>query len=277
MVKIRPFLKWAGGKYELIEDIIALLPTYKRTLIEPFVGSGVVFLNTDYKHYILNDINPDVINLYKVLKERPQDYVGDVKAFFSGKYNNEKKYYQIRKKFNLSKDIYERSVLFLVLNRHCYNGLTRYNLNNEFNVPFGRYKSPYFPEDELHAFSEKAKKARFICQDFESAMKQARKNSVIYCDPPYVALSKTASFTNYSGNSFSLSDQERLVRISEELSLSGVPVLISNHDTPYTKNLYNNAECHYLNVRRSISSKVTDRNKVIEVLAMYHNNIINKR
>ena len=272
MVKIRPFLKWAGGKYDLIEDIVALLPSNKRTLIEPFVGSGVVFLNTHYKHYILNDINPDLITLYQILKDRPSEYIQDVKIFFSGQYNTEKKYYQIRKQFNSSQDAYERSLLFLVLNRHCYNGLTRYNQNKEFNVPFGRYKSPYFPEDELFAFSEKAKKARFICQDFEKAMKQARNNSTCYCDPPYVPLSETASFTNYSGDGFDLNEQERLAKVAERMSLSGIPVLISNHATPYTKKLYTKAECQYLNVRRSISSKITDRKKVKEVLAMYQNN-----
>ena len=269
MNKIRPFLKWAGGKYELVEKIASLLPQDKKTLIEPFVGSGVVFLNTNYQHYILNDINCDLITLYKILKDKPDTYIDDVKPFFSGKYNDEKKYYQLREKFNKSQDPYERSVLFLVLNRHCYNGLTRYNNSHQFNVPFGKYKSPYFPQDELYAFSEKSVRARFTCQDFQKAMSQARSSSAIYCDPPYVPLSASAKFTSYSAGGFDLTDQERLVEMAWKKTASGVPVLISNHDTTYTKKIYKSTKREYLDVRRSISSKATERKRVREVLALF--------
>lgn len=269
MPKIRPFLKWAGGKFKLTEDINALLPSGKRTLIEPFVGSGAVFLNTDFQHYVLSDINNDLITLYQTLKDSPDTFISDVKHYFSGRYNNEKRYYSLRDKFNQSTDHYERSVILIAINRHCYNGLMRYNLSGAINVPFGRYKSPYFPEDELYAFAEKSKKARFVCQDFSKTMNQARNNSCVYADPPYVPLTPTANFTSYSAAGFNQRDQERLVQCAWDKAKSGIPVLISNHDTPYTKKLYKGAKRRYIDVSRSISSKITERKRVREVLALF--------
>jgi DNA adenine methylase len=135
--KNRAFLKWAGGKFSLIEDINAKLPEAKK-LIEPFVGAGSVFLNTNYSKYLLNDINPDLINLYNIVKHQFSDYITDSAKMFTSVYNEEQRYYQIRQEFNDSADIYERAVYFLYLNRHGYNGLCRYNNSGKFNVPFGR-------------------------------------------------------------------------------------------------------------------------------------------
>jgi DNA adenine methylase len=271
MAKMRPFLKWAGGKFKLVDDIVSMLPGNKRTLIEPFLGSGAVFLNTEgYKHYILNDVNCDLITLYKTLQAKGKTFIDDVAPFFSGQFNNEQSYYQMRDQFNASKDPYERSLLLIFLNRHCYNGLMRYNKSrHEFNVPFGRYSRPYYPEDELHAFYEKSSKARFVCEDFQKVMCRARSQSEIYADPPYFPLSDTAKFTSYSADGFDLSDQQRLADTARKMASSGVSVLISNHDTPGTKKLYKGAKRKYIYVRRSISSKATERNKVREVLALF--------
>ncbi len=128
-------------------------------MIEPFVGAGSVFLNTEFESYILADINNDLINLYNIVKLRTDDFVRDARVLFTGDFNHSELFYQLRQEFNASTDAYRRALLFLYLNRHCYNGLCRYNLSGEFNVPFGRYKKPYFPEAELYWFAEKSQNA----------------------------------------------------------------------------------------------------------------------
>ena len=155
MKKNRAFLKWAGGKYPLLDDIKRHLPKGE-CLVEPFVGAGSVFLNTDFSRYILADINSDLISLYNIVKMRTDEYVQAARELFVPETNCAEVYYQFREEFNKSQDPFRRAVLFLYLNRYGYNGLCRYNLRGEFNVPFGRYKKPYFPEAELYHFAEKA-------------------------------------------------------------------------------------------------------------------------
>lgn len=145
MKKNRAFLKWAGGKFPLLDDIKKHLPEGE-CLIEPFVGAGSVFLNTDFSRYILADINSDLIGLYNIVKLRTDEYVAAAREMFTPENNVAERYYLYRDEFNQSQDPLRRAVLFLYLNRHGYNGLCRYNLRGEFNVPFGRYKKPYFPK-----------------------------------------------------------------------------------------------------------------------------------
>ncbi len=177
--KNRAFLKWAGGKYSLVEHIAAKLPQANK-LIEPFVGAGSVFLNTHYKRYLLNDINPDLINLYNLLKAQPDAVIHDARQFFTSGNNQESVYYGLREEFNATTDDYYRAVLFLYLNRHGYNGLCRYSLTGRFNVPFGRYKKPYFPEEEMLVFAEKSQRATFTCLPFEKVFSRARRGNAIY-------------------------------------------------------------------------------------------------
>ncbi|MDR0805424.1 MAG: adenine-specific DNA-methyltransferase [Enterobacteriaceae bacterium] len=269
MKKSRSFLKWAGGKYPLVDTIREYLPAGK-CLIEPFVGAGSVFLNTDYEEYILGDINSDLINLYNIVKDRTDEIVNDAREFFSGAYNQEDIFYQQRTEFNQSTDDYRRALLFLYLNRHCYNGLCRYNLSGEFNVPFGRYKKPYFPESELYFFAEKAKRATFFCANYEQIMSKASEGAVVYCDPPYAPLSATANFTAYHTNNFNVSEQQRLAELAQEIAKNiGVPVLISNHDTELTREWYREAKLVVVKGRRTISSNAAGRIKVNELLALY--------
>ena len=140
--KIRPFLKWAGNKYRIIDQIRRKLPQGKR-LIEPFVGSAAVFLNTDYERYLLTDTNADLIELYKLLKKEGKDFIEYSNSFFTDKNNNEEHYYNYREVFNTTDDCALKSALFIYMNRHGYNGLCRYNSQGKFNVPFGSYKKPY--------------------------------------------------------------------------------------------------------------------------------------
>jgi len=268
MTKNRAFLKWAGGKYSLIEEINKSLPQEGR-LVEPFVGAGSVFLNSDFDEYLLNDVNADLINLYKLLQTNPSEYIKESHKFFDAKYNDPERYYEIRKQFNATQDTVERSVLFLYMNRHGYNGLCRYNLKGGYNVPFGRYKKPYFPEKELWNFAEKSQKATFTNHCFRQTFESTKQGDVIYCDPPYAPLSPTASFTSYSGQGFKLKDQEELAMLAEKASAADIPVLISNHDLELTRRLYQGATLTEIQVKRTISQKAGKRLKVSELLARY--------
>ncbi|GMQ47820.1 Dam family site-specific DNA-(adenine-N6)-methyltransferase [Vibrio sp. 10N] len=269
MKKQRAFLKWAGGKYGLVEDIQKHLPD-ARKLVEPFVGAGSIFLNTDYEHYLLADINPDLINLYNLLKTQPEQYIAEAKRLFTPEHNRKEVYLDIRAQFNQTDDIMFRSVAFLYMNRFGFNGLCRYNKKGGFNVPFGSYKKPYFPENEMEFFAEKAKKATFVCEGYPETFKRARKGSVIYCDPPYAPLSNTANFTSYAGNGFTLDDQAALADVAEHAAFDrGIPVLISNHDTTLTRRLYHGAQLNVVKVKRTISRNGAGRNKVDELLALF--------
>lgn len=273
MKKNRAFLKWAGGKYPLLDDIKRHLPKGE-CLVEPFVGAGSVFLNTDFSRYILADINSDLISLYNIVKTRTDEYVQASRELFMPETNQAEVYYRFREEFNASQDPFRRAVLFLYLNRFGYNGLCRYNLRGEFNVPFGRYKKPYFPEAELYHFAEKAQNAEFHCLSYEECMDRADSNSVVYCDPPYAPLSATANFTAYHTNSFSPKEQAHLAEMAEKLVSKQIPVLISNHDTPDTREWYRSAKHFQVKVRRSISSNGGTRKKVNELLALYKPGVV---
>jgi len=269
-VKHRAFLKWAGGKYGLSDVITKILPKAER-LVEPFVGAGSIFLNSNYSSYLLNDINQDLINLYKIIQVDVQRYIDDARELFIPANNTPEQYYNFRAQFNASRDSYQRSLLFLYLNRYGYNGLCRYNKLGGFNVPFGRYKQPYFPQAELEYFAEKAQQATFVCLGYRDVFAQAQQGDVFYCDPPYVPLSKTASFTGYAGNGFGLDEQADLANAAEEISQQNkINVLISNHDTTWTRKIYQHAKhLKSVEVARTISQNGKSRNKVAELLVLY--------
>jgi DNA adenine methylase len=262
--KSRPFLKWAGNKCSIIEQIKQKLPQGSR-LIEPFLGSGAVFLNTGYESYLLNDNNPDLITLYQLLQQQGQQFIDLAHDYFTAQFNNEKVYYQQRTQFNQSRDPLERSLIFLYLNRHGYNGLCRYNSSGQYNVPFGRYRQPYFPEQEMLYFQEKSQHVTFTCQDFRTCMQQAQPGDIIYCDPPYVS----STFTRYSQNEFNNNDQEQLQSLALQLAQQGISVLLSNHDTEFTRQLYQQAQLSFLKVNRHISRDVLGRTAAREVLALF--------
>ncbi|MDZ7868733.1 MAG: Dam family site-specific DNA-(adenine-N6)-methyltransferase [Rheinheimera sp.] len=269
IAKQRAFLKWAGGKYNLAEAIRQHLPAGD-LLVEPFVGAGSVFLNTDYPAYVLNDINADLIGLYRLLQSQPEKLISAAQQFFTQQNNNKERFLELRQQFNQSEDLLERSLLFLYLNRHCFNGLCRYNQSGLFNVPFGKYKKPYFPAAEMWRFAEKAQKAEFTCLSYpELFARLPAPPTVIYCDPPYVPLSKTASFTSYAKNGFTFDDQAELANLAEAAQAAGHTVVISNHDTPLTRKIYAGAELDSIQVGRSISQKGSSRGKVAELFAIY--------
>lgn len=262
-------MKWAGGKSKLSKDIKEHFTKGKR-LVEPFVGSGAIFLTTTFEEYLLCDTNKDLINLYNNLKQSPDELLEKTDEFFSAENNTESKFYELREEFNAleSKDM-TKSALFVYLNRHAFNGLCRYNQKGFFNVPYGRYKAPKCPLKEMQAFSVKAKFATFKCQDFEETFKETKKGDVIYCDPPYVPLSATSSFTSYSKDDFDLEDQSRLGKSALESQARGIRCVISNHDLDVTRKMYKTSDIYEISVQRNIASKSSSRKKIKEIIAVF--------
>lgn len=265
---MKPFLKWAGGKYRLIDKIQTLLPKGNR-LIEPFVGSGAVFLNVNYPEYFLSDSNPDLINTFQQLQQGGINLINEIKGLFELKNNQADVFYELRNEFNATIDLKRKAALFIYLNRHGFNGLCRYNSQGGFNVPFGRYTKPYFPEQELHFFLKKSQHTIFETADFIETMNKAKLGDVVYCDPPYVPLTNTANFTNYTGDGFDLKKQEQLAKLAINLMEKGIPVIISNHDTVFTRDIYQAAKIKSFDVQRFISSNGANRNKSPELLAVF--------
>lgn len=265
---MRPFLKWAGGKARLAECIRAQLPPGRR-LIEPFTGSAAVWLASSYPNALLADINPDLILLYRTLQREGIPFITYCQTFFTPETNTADVYYALRHRFNTTSDAREKAALFLYLNRHGYNGLCRYNASGQFNVPFGRYRRPYFPMAEIEAFWLKSRTAQFAVGDFRAVLAQAEPGDVVYCDPPYVPLSDTANFTDYSAQGFTQADQEDLASWAERLAKKGIPVIISNHLTPWTRQRYRAATQTVVSVPRFISCDGTRRQAVDEILALF--------
>jgi DNA adenine methylase len=268
---LRPFLKWAGNKFRIIERVKKRLPAGKR-LVEPFTGSGAVFLNTEYDEYLLSDANRDLIELYTILRDEGETFIEEARRYFTGSDNAEERFYELREEFNVARKHEKRAALFIYLNRHGYNGLCRYNAKGRYNVPFGRYKRPYFPEKEMRAFHLKAQRAEFRLCSFEQTMAETRAGDVVYCDPPYVPLSASANFTSYSAGGFSMEQQQLLAELARDSAARGVPVLISNHSTELTRRLYNaaGANCgRAFSVQRYISCNGQQRDKASELLALF--------
>lgn len=265
----RPFLKWAGGKYSLLPELDRLIPAGKR-LIEPFVGGGSVFLNSDkHERFLLADVNADLINLYQMLAVVPDSVIYEAMKAFRH-LNDAENYTVIREAFNAQRlDAVERAAAFLYLNRHCFNGLIRYNLDGFFNVGFGKYKAPYFPEEEIKAFKRKAHACVFMNAGFRRTLALAGDGDVVYCDPPYEPLPGTAGFTNYAAGGFSWDSQVELAESCVAAHQRGAKVVISNSTAPRVIELYeqHGFTLHRVSARRTISSKGSTRETASDVVA----------
>ncbi len=268
MIKYRPFLKWAGNKYYCLERILTALPNSLR-MIEPFAGSSVVFMNTDYPNVILAEENPDLINLYCHLQTEGPAFIEYCRKWFTQKNNHAEHYYQFRQQFNQLRLSRRRAALFLYLNRHGYNGLCRYNASGIYNVPFGRYVKPYFPYQEMLHFYQKGQYVTLLHQDFRKTFSLAESGDVIYCDPPYVPLQQSSNFSAYTGKKFTETDQIALVNCTLDAVNRGITVVISNHDTLWTRQHYCTAEITSFPVTRLINCKTNQRLPVQELLAIF--------
>lgn len=267
----RPIFKWVGGKFSELPTVLEHLPHGKR-LIEPFVGGGSVFTNAGFRHNLLNDINGDLINFYQTLQREGHSLVTLSYSFFQN-YNNADAYLEVREAFNRGKyDQLHHAAAFLYLNRHCFNGVTRYNQNGEFNVGYGKYKAPYFPHAEMEAFlaDDVLKNTSFVSGDFAGVIEAAGEGDVIFCDPPYEPLPDTEGFTSYSGNSFRFDEQKRLVSLLVEAHQRGAKVVITNSGAPNIRELYegNGFKVHHMAARRSVSCKASTRVVANDIIAI---------
>ncbi|EDH2381414.1 Dam family site-specific DNA-(adenine-N6)-methyltransferase [Salmonella enterica] len=257
-------LKWVGSKARLMPQLRPHLPEGKR-LVEPLAGSCAVMMNTDYDEYLIADVNPDLIHMYRAIKEVPDQFIWQAKSLFESG-NNVSFYYDIRERFNTSSDVTEiwKAVAFLYLNRHCFNGLCRYNKYGSFNVPYGKYKKPYFPETEIKALAEKAKRATFLCASYAETLDLVRDGDVVYCDPPY--LTESENFTAYHSGGFNHIDQGRLSRRLRKLATKGVPVVASNADLEMVHYLYAGFNAVRVNAPRSVGAAADSQKMAAELI-----------
>ncbi|MCH5277969.1 MAG: Dam family site-specific DNA-(adenine-N6)-methyltransferase [Desulfovibrionaceae bacterium] len=266
----KPFLKWAGGKYRVLDRILPELPAGSR-FVEPFAGSCAVYLNVSFQSALVCDANQDLIHLYQHIQREGKNFIAYCQSLFTPDTNTKEQYIKFRAEFNSSAAPRRRAALLVYLNRHSFNGLVRYNAKGQFNVPFGQYKAPYFPLAEMTDFFHKTRemKTDFVCRDFRDVFASLRRDDVVYCDPPYVPLSGTARFTSYAGREFSLDDQRDLAALARSARGRHIRVLISNHDTQVTRALYADARIRAFTVQRFISCQGSTRGAAPELLALY--------
>ena len=272
---IKPFLKWAGGKRQLLAEIKKYLPsdinTY--TYFEPFLGAGAVFFDLQQKKAVINDFNEQLILTYNAIKENIDELIVLLKKY--QKKNDEDNFYKIRnidreqEKFLRLSNI-EKAARIIFLNKTCFNGLYRVNSQGFFNVPYGRYKNPAICEEiVLRQISDylNSNKIEILNCDFEDAVAKAGKKSFVYFDPPYHSPDKT-NFTSYQAGRFDENEQERLRDVIIKLTNRGVKCLLSNSDTDYIRKLYKNTSLKIIptQAKRAINSDSAGRGNVNEVL-----------
>lgn len=265
----RPFLKWAGGKNQLISQYIPYLPQNFTTYYEPFLGGGAVFfyLASSYQanfQAILTDINPELINAYCCVR----DWVEELILLLEEHQTKHSKdyYYQVRSQ--LKGNLVEKAARLIYLNKTCFNGLYRENSKGEFNVPIGRYQNPTICHADLLRFiSGLLRSARIEIRHFDAVLERAKTSEdFVYFDPPYYPLSNTSNFTAYSRYSFNEDDQIGLRDTFVELAKHGVKVMLSNSDCPFIRELYRDFNIHEILATRAINSNAKKRGKISELL-----------
>ncbi|MBQ9312601.1 MAG: DNA adenine methylase [Bacteroidales bacterium] len=286
----RPFVKWVGGKTQLLSEIEALLPHFlysskNITYVESFVGGGAVLFwilqqFPNIHHAIINDINLDLINTYKTIKENPKELISILKQIEKEYiYKSEidrKEYFLLQRELFNSKqeDIILNSALFIFLNKTCFNGLYRVNNAGKFNVPYGKYKKPTICDEEnILKCHELLKKVEILQGDFSQTLNYAGKNTFYYLDPPYKPINKTSSFTAYSKENFTDKDQIRLSEFCDNISKKGGYFILSNSDVntidkkdSFFDDLYSMYHIHRVMASRMINSNASKRGKIYEIM-----------
>ena len=266
---IPKFIKWAGGKTQLIEQFIPLFPKKIKRYIEPFLGSGAVFLHIiqTYKpsEIFLSDINAELINTYKIVKNDVERLIVELKQHKEYHMAEGKKYYLTIRATNPDDlPALEKAARFIYLNKTCFNGLYRVNLKGKFNVPMGAYKNPdIVQEDKLRIVSNLLKKVKLKVMSFEKTINIAKKGDFIYFDPPYYPLKKT-SFTTYAKGNFLEKEQNILADVFKKLNKKGCFIMESNSATDFIENIYNEFNIHIVKARRLINRDSANRGKINE-------------
>ncbi len=289
--KAKPFIKWVGGKTQLIEQINSLLPQdfcrwEKVKYIEPFVGGGAMlfFMLQHFENIhsaVINDINPDLMRCYLTVRDHAGDLIRsleELESSYLGLETEEKRkeyFLQARQRYNCKNlsDI-ENTTLFIFLNKTCFNGLYRVNKSGQFNVPFGRYRNPQICcKETIMQDSELLQKVEIITDDFEQTFPKAEGNTFFYFDPPYRPLTSTSSFTDYSKEDFDDLEQKRLKQFCDKVSQAGYTFMLSNSDPKaavksdnFFDELYHSYDIHRVLASRSINSVGSKRGKLTEIL-----------
>lgn len=262
-----PFLKWAGGKSQLLASFDQFFPKNFQRYFEPFLGGGAVFFHLYGTRPAfqanLSDCNEELINAYKSVKDR----VGLLCRSLA-KHKNESEYFYAVRSQDVSRlTPVERASRLIYLNKTCFNGLYRVNRKGHFNVPFGSYKNPRMCDpSNLQAVSEALQRAQLRCTNFEAAVEQARKGDLVYFDPPYQPISTTSNFTGYTKSSFTADDQARLAALARKLEARGCTVMLSNSDNELIRELYKDFRIHTLYANRAINCRADRRGKITELL-----------
>ncbi len=266
---VAPFLKWVGGKRQLMPYIKEMLPDTFSTYFEPFVGGGAVLFDLQPEKAIINDYNAELVNVYNCIKNKPQELIKDLK-----KHKNESEYFYAlrlldrKEGFQKLSDIKKASRV-IYLNKTCYNGLYRVNASGEFNSPFGRYKKPNIVNEEtILAVSEylNSGDVGILNCDFEEAVRSAKKDDFVYFDPPYDPVSKSASFTGYVSGGFGREEQVRLRDLCDKLDKAGVKFMLSNSATAFIEDLYKAYDVVHVKANRFINSNAQKRGAINEVI-----------
>lgn len=270
-IKLHPFTKWTGGKRKLLPNIMALMPEEYNNYFEPFIGGGALFFELAPEEAVINDFNSELINCYQQIKENPEELI---KLLIEHKENNSKEYYLLLRsadrdgRFDRMSEI-ERAARIMYMLRVNFNGLYRVNSKNQFNVPYGRYKNPKIVNEELILSISKylnENKIQILNDDFEKAVEEVKKGDFVYFDPPYIPISETSTFTSYTHEGFSYSDQVRLRDTFKKLDEKGAFLMLSNSSSSLSKELYREFNIHDVEVSRSNGAKSSSRKKISEII-----------
>jgi DNA adenine methylase len=268
LLAARPVLKWAGGKSQLVSEILKRLPGSIETYYEPFIGGAAVFFalaaEKRFRKAVLADTNPDLVALYQAIQSDVEGVIQALEVYRDA--YDEQAYYRVRDARPPRKAV-ERAARLIFLNKTGYNGLYRVNRAGQFNVPFGRYKNPRICDPQnLRAAARVLGDAQIHIADFAQISRRARKGDAVYLDPPYLPISKTASFTAYGRQAFALKDHQRLALQFERLAKRGIAALLSNSDTPVTRELFEKFRVETVSATRAINSDAKKRGPVSEIL-----------
>lgn len=283
-VPLQPFIKWAGGKTQILEQVARFLPPADtfQTYFEPFLGGGAVFLHMKPTEAIISDMNYELISVYNVIKNDVEKLMEKLEEF-KKEHLTEDLYYFKRAAYTklLSKDLkmdaVDRAALFIFLNKTCYNGLYRVNQKGGFNVPFGKYdKTPnlYHRKNIVHV-SKLLENKKIYCDTFESVLNLATKNDFVYLDPPYLPSLSRNEFTSYTKDRFEISKHDKLAEIFADLDSRGCKVLLSNSDNPYVRRLYSKFRNTIVRADRMINCKSSNRKGFQELLIFNYNKFRN--
>lgn len=262
---VTPFVKWAGGKRQLIPQIRERMPEKYNDYYEPFVGGGAVIFDLQPANALINDINKALINTYRTICNEPDTFLKEVNRLDNDMWEDGKKYYySIREHYNdkLMRSEYdvELATLFVFINKHCFNGLYRVNGKGLFNVPYNNSRRVSIDEEAIMAASEYLKGVTIIDGDFEQACKNAKKGDFVFIDSPYAPLNPT-SFESYTKEGFDIESHKRLAKLYDELTARGCYCMLTNHNTELINELYGNKDykIDVVSVKRMINSDASNR------------------